>query len=64
MPSYTHRTMNAVLTAAEKEKKRKYAQAVKACHASFSPFMLSVGGIMAWEAGFVVWCFTDKLSTK
>ena len=63
MPSYTHRTVNAVLTAAEKEKKRKYTQAVKACHASF-PAIMSVGGVMGWEALFVMWCFTDKLSTE
>ena len=35
--SYAHRTVSAVLSTAEKEKKRKYTHAAQACHASFSP---------------------------
>ena len=62
--SCAQRTVNAVLTAAEREKKRKYAQAVQARHASFSPFVLSVDGVMAREAQFVVQHFADRLSTK
>ena len=59
--SYSYRTVSAVLVAAEKEKKRKYAQAALARHASFSPFVPSVDGLMAREARFVVQHFADKL---
>ena len=62
--SYTHRTVSAVLTAAAKEKNRKYAQAAQAQPASFSTFVLSMDGLMACEAQFVVLRFASKLSTK
>ena len=62
--SYTHCTVSAVLTAAAKEKKRKYAQAALARHASFSSFVLSMDGLMVHEAQFVVMRFASKLSTK
>ena len=44
--------------------KRQYNYAVQARHASFSPSILSVDGVMAREAGFVVCCLATKLSTK
>ena len=47
--SYAHRTVSAVLSTAEKEK-RKYTHAAQAHHASFSPFVVSVDGVMAQEA--------------
>ena len=34
------------------EKKREYTQAAQAHHASFSPFVLTVDGLMAQEAHF------------
>ena len=37
--SYAYRAVNAVLATAEREKKRKDAQAAQARHASFSPFV-------------------------
>ena len=37
--SYAHRTVSAVLSTAEKEKKRKYTHAAQARHASFSRFV-------------------------
>ena len=43
---------------------RKYVQAALARHASFSPFVLSVDGLMACEARFVVQRFADKLFIK
>ena len=61
--SYAHRTVSAVLSTAEKEKKRKYTHAAQARHASFSPFVVSVDGVMAWEARFTV-PFADRLSTR
>jgi len=60
--SYAHRTVSAVLLTAEKEK-RKYTHAAQVCHASFSPFVVSVDGVMAREARFTV-RFTDRLSTR
>ena len=57
--SYAHHTVSAVLTAAEKKQKRKYA--AEAHHAYFSPFVLSVDACEAW---FVVQRFASKLSTK
>lgn len=46
--------VSAVLASAEKEKKKKYANAALTRHASFSPFVLSVDGLLAREAHFVV----------
>ena len=62
--SRAHRSVNAVLAMAEKEKKRKYTQALQACHASFSPFMLTVDSLMAQEARFVMQRIDRALSTK
>ena len=63
--SYAHKTMSlsAVLSTAEKEKKRKYTHAAQAHHASFSPLVVSVDGVMAWEARFTVQRFVDRFST-
>ena len=52
--SYVHRAVSAVLLTAEREKKRKYAHAIEARHASFSPFVLSVDGVLTREARFVL----------
>ena len=62
--SHAHCSVNAVLATAEKEKKRKYTQATHARHASFSPFVLTVDGLMAREAHFVVQRIARALSTK
>ena len=62
--SYAHRTVSAVLSTAEKEKKRKYTHAAQARHASFFPFVASVEGVMAREGRFTVQRFADRLSTR
>ena len=62
--SYACRSVSAVLSAAEREKKRKYSHAAQARHASFSPFVVSVDGLLAREARFTVQRFADRLSTK
>ena len=41
-----------------------YAHAAKARHASFTPFLLSIDGLLAREAQFVIGRFADRLSTK
>ena len=62
--SHAHHSVNAVLAMALKEKKRKYTQAAQACHASFSPFVLTVNSLMAREACFVMQWIDRALSTK
>ena len=62
--SYSQRAVIAILSSAEREKKRKYAHAAEARHASFTPFVLSVDGLLAQEAQFVIGRFADRLSTK
>ncbi len=62
--SYVQRAVSAVLATAEREKKRKYTQAVEARQASFSPFVLSVDGFLAHEARFTITRFANKLSIK
>ena len=62
--SYSQRAVMAVLSSAEREKKRKYAHAAEARHASFTPFVLSIDGLLAREAQFVIRPFADRLSTK
>ena len=56
--------MSATLSAAEREKKRKYSYAAQAWHASFSPFVVLVDGLLAQEARFTVQRFADRLSNK
>ena len=63
-PSHAHRTVSAVLATAEREKKRKYAEAAEARRASFSPFVLSVDGVMGREARSIMKRMADKLATK
>ena len=54
MPSLTFNTVDAILNSAEEAKKRKDSQAAEARHASFSPFVISVDGVLAREAKFFV----------
>ena len=62
--SYVQCAVSSVLATAEREKKRRYAQASQERHASFSPFVLSVDGLLAREVQFVIKRFADKLSIK
>ena len=54
--SYTSRT----LLSAENEKKKKYLDAVEARHASFTPFVTSIDGVLAREANSVLKLFGEK----
>ena len=48
--SYASRTVDAVLCSAEQEKKRKYSAAVEERRASFTPYVVSVDGVMGHDA--------------
>ena len=51
MPSlHASRTVDAVLCSAEQEKKRKYSAAVEERRASFTPFVVSVDGVLGHDA--------------
>ena len=50
LQSYTSHTVYSVLLSAENEKKKKYLDAVEARHASFTPFVTSIDGVLAREA--------------
>ena len=44
--SYVSRSVQSVLESAEREKKKKYHEAAVSRHASFTPFVVSVDGVM------------------
>ena len=48
--SYTNRTVGAILSSAENEKKNKYTVAAESRRAIFTPFVVSVDGIFGREA--------------
>ena len=49
---------------AENEKKKKYLDAVEAGHASFTPFVTSIDGVLAHEANSVVKLLATKIALK
>ena len=62
--SYTSRTVDSVLLSAENETKKKYLDAVEARHASFTPFVTSIDGILAREANTVIKLLATKIVLK
>ena len=52
--SYVQRNVEAVLSSAEHMKKMKYVVAVEARHATFTPFVVSVDGVLGREARMFV----------
>ena len=62
--SYTSRTVDSVLLSAEYEKKKKYLDAVEARHASFTPFVTSIDGVLAREANSVIKLLATKIALK
>ena len=62
--SYTSRTVDSVLLSAENEKKKKYLDAVEARHASFTPFVTSINGVLAHEANSVIKLLATKTALK
>ena len=63
-PSYVGRPVAAVLATTKEEKKIKYLSAIEACHASFTPFVVSVDGAMARDASVFLKHLADKLSCR
>ena len=62
--SYLHRHVEVVLSSAERDKQRKYSEAVEARLAFFTPFVVSVDGVLGYEANYLLKKFADKLSQK
>ena len=54
MLSYCSRTSPDVLRTAELDKKRKYLQACQDRRAAFTPFCVSVDGLLGKEADFFI----------
>ena len=44
--SYLHRDVATILSSVEEEKKRKYNDAPEARRASFTPLVVSIGGVL------------------
>ena len=62
--SYASRTVDAVLCSAELEKKRKYSAAVEERHASFTPFVVSVDGVLGHDAQHLMKRLCDQIAMK
>ena len=60
-PSYCHRSVQAVIASAEEE---KYSKAVEARRGYFSPFVVSVDGVVGCEANCVLKRVAEVLSAK
>ena len=52
------------LLSAENEKKKKYLDAVEARHASFTPFVTSIDGVLAREANSVIKLLATNIALK
>ena len=63
-PSYIKRTVEAVLQTAEQEKKKKYLEAVQTRRATFSPFVVSVDGVLGCEANVLIKRLAEKIAYK
>ena len=61
-PSYVKCTVNAVLLTAEQEKKKKYQEAVQTRRATFTPFVVSVDGVLGREANVLIKRLAEKNS--
>ena len=60
--SYVQRNVEAVLSSAEHMKKMKYVDAVEARHATFTPFVVSVDGVLGHEARMFVNHLGDNIA--
>eukprot|EP00731_Ephydatia_muelleri_P015411 Em0008g1131a len=62
--SYASHTVDAVLCSAEQEKKRKYSAAVEERRASFTPFVVSVDGVLGHDAQHLMKRLCDQIAMK
>ena len=53
--------VKTILSLAETEKKSKYLAAAEARHASFTPFVVSVNGVLGYEANSTLQCLAEIL---
>ena len=63
-PSYKHHTPEAVLESAAKEKKRIYQKAVEDRRSQFTPFVVSVDGLLHREANHFMKRIAASLAAK
>ena len=62
--SYASCTVDAVLCSAEQEKKRKCSAAVEEKRASFTPFVVSVDGVLGHDAQHLMKHLCDQIAMK
>ena len=62
--SYSNKSVQAVLSSAEQEKKAKYCNAAEFRRASFSPFVISVDGAPGHEADRLMKRLSESLALK
>ena len=53
-----------MLCSAEQEKKRKYLAAVEERRATFTPFVVSVDGVLGHDAQHLIKCLCDQIAMK
>ena len=63
-PSYSHRDVAAILSSAEEDNKRKYCDAAEVRRASFTPLVVSVDGVLGWEAECFIKLLAEKIAIK
>ena len=63
-PSYSHRDVAAITSSAEEDNKRKYCDAAEVRHASFTPLVVSVDGVLGWEAECFIKLLAEKIAIK
>ena len=64
VPSHCHRAPNAILESSSQEKKRMYKKAVEDRRGIFTPFALSVDGLLHKEASHIIKHMATALSSK
>ena len=63
-PSYSNKSPQSVVAAAEIEKKRKYSAACESHHCSFTPLCFTIDGLMGKESKSFLKCLAEGLSTR
>ena len=63
-PSHCHRAPNAILESSSQGKKRMYKKAVEDRRGTFTPFVLSVDGLLHKEASHFIKHMATALSSK